>query len=137
MECRYLENRDYLTLHKWWVDNKFSPPSIDDLPMINGELQGLIVHMEGVEICAGFLIDTTVKNGAMIEYCVANFDVKDKELRKEALNFLLQKLSEAGKKIGKKYLFTSVKNKGLIERLKDSGFVIGSSGTLEMIKKLY
>lgn len=137
IHVRNLERKDYLTLHKWWVQNKFSPPGIDDLPMVNGEFQGLIVSFDEVEICAGFIIDTTIKNGAMMEYVVANFEVKDKQLRKDAIKFLLESLSDTGRRLGKKYLFTSVKNKGLIEKLAESGYKAGSTGTIEMIKHLY
>ncbi|AGO48628.1 hypothetical protein Phi18:3_gp116 [Cellulophaga phage phi18:3] len=134
MKTRLLENSDYETLVGFWKANRFPPPSFDDLPTVNGELQGVMVHMEGVNICAGFIIDTTIKNGAMIEYIVANFDIKDRGIRKDALVMLINKLSELGKFIGKKYVFTSVKNQNLIKSFEDSGFNVGSSNTMEMIK---
>lgn len=136
MEARYLELEDHKTLCKWWKDNRFNQMGLDDLPMMNGQLQGLMVVHKGVEICAGFIIDTTVKNGAMIEYIVANFDIKDRPLRKKALSHLIEMLCELGKMLNKKYLFTSVKNKSLVDRYTDSGFTIGSTGTIEMLKTL-
>lgn len=137
IQVRNLERKDYLTLHKWWVQNRFFPPSIEDLPIVNGELQGFMVYSNDVDICSGFLINTSVPNGAMMEYLVANFDVKDRQLRKDAIKLLLDTLSEAGRRLGKKYLFTSVKNKGLIEKLAESGYKTASTGTIEMIKHLY
>ncbi|AGO48857.1 hypothetical protein Phi46:3_gp113 [Cellulophaga phage phi46:3] len=134
MKTRLLENSDYKTLVTWWGQNRFPSPNFDDLPTVNGELQGVMVYFEDVEICAGFIIDTTIKNGAMIEYIVANFDIKDRIIRKDALVMLINKLSELGKLIGKKYVFTSVKNQNLIKSFEDSGFNVGSSNTMEMIK---
>jgi hypothetical protein len=136
MEARYLVLDDHKTLLKWWADNRFGQMGLDDLPMVNGQLQGLMVTHQGVEICAGFIIDTTIKNGAMIEYIVANFDVKDRPLRKKALNHLLDMLCEVGKTLGKKYVYTSVKNHNLINRYNECGFTTGSMGTVEMIKVL-
>ena len=136
MEVRNIKTKDYQMLHQWWVQNRFPPPGVDDLPMVNGEFQGLIVYEGNTDICAGFFIDTTVKNGAMVEYPVANFDVKDRELRKEALNFLFESLGDIGRRMGKKYLFISLKHPSLMNRLKDSGFIETSVGTTEMIKAL-
>ncbi|AGO49732.1 hypothetical protein Phi13:2_gp122 [Cellulophaga phage phi13:2] len=134
MKTRLLENSDYETLVTWWGQNRFPSPNFDDLPTVNGELQGVMVYFEDVEICAGFIINTTVKNGAMIEYIVANFNVKDKQLRKDAIKLLTDTLCDLGRNMGKKYLFTSVKNKGLVDKLLYSGFSKGSTGTIEMIK---
>jgi hypothetical protein len=131
-----LVNEDYITLLKFWKDNRFPAPAFDDLPTVDRKLQGLMVYNEDIEICAGFIIDTTVKNGAMIEYIVSNFDVKDKSLRKESLNFLITKLKEVAKHLGKKYVFTSVKNPALIERFKECGIVVGSTNTTEMIGQI-
>lgn len=136
MEARHLELEDHETLSKWWIDNRWQPVGLDDLPMVNNELQGVMVSKDGVEICAGFLINTTVKNGAMVEYIVSNFDVKDRPLRKEALIYLIDRLCMLAKSMGKKYVFTSVKNKGLIDRYKDCDFTTGSTDTVEMIKAL-
>lgn len=133
LEYRYIKNDDYLTLLKWWKDNRFPAPNFDDLPTVNGVLQGVIIYKGDIELCAGFIINTTVNNGAMIEYIVSNFEVKDKSIRKESLVFLINKLKESAKLLGKKYVFTSVKNPSLINRFKDCGIQVGSSNTTEMI----
>jgi len=127
---------DYHKLCVWWSIQKFNPPTIDDLPVINGELQGVIVSQDDIDICAGFIIDTSIKNGAIFEYLVANFFVKDKELRDEAFSFLFEVVFEISRKMGKKYLFTSVKNQSLINRYEKVGFKKASVGTVEMIKAL-
>jgi len=133
LEVRFLNNNDYKTLDKWWLANRFGKVQIDQLPMVNGVIQGLMVYDGDVEICAGFIIETTVQKGVLVEYIVSNFEVKDRELRKESLNYLIKKLMQVCKDLGKNYIYTSLKNPGLIERLKDCGFKICSQGTVEMI----
>lgn len=132
MEFRYIEESDYPMLCKWWSDNRFPIPPKDFLPR-NGT-DGIIVMKDGVPICAGFIYETSSPALAWIEYIVANFDIKDRALRKESLNFLINTLVEICKAMNKKYIFTSVKNKGLIERYSDCGFLNGGNATTEMIK---
>lgn len=137
MKVRYLELSDYDTLYKWWKDNLWpKPPTLDDLPIVNGELQGLMVFNDDVEICAGFLINTSVKNGLLMEYIVANFEVKDRELRKQSLNLLINTICDTAKAMGKKYIFSSLKHPSLLNRYKDCGFTEGSKNTVEMIRPL-
>ena len=130
---RLLENSDYPTLVGWWRANRFPPPGINDLPLFQGVLHGVMVFQDTVDICAGFLINTSVPNAAMIEYIVANFEVKDRDLRKAALILLINSLKDLAKSMKKKYVFTSVKNKNLIDKLEAAGFVVGSAHTTEMI----
>lgn len=137
IQARLLKNEDYITLVKWWSDSRFTPPGFDYLPQVNGELQGImILDDDDKEICAGFIINTTVPKGAMVEYIVANFDIKDRELRKESLNLLINTICEVCKNMGKTFLFTSLKNSGLKNRFEDCGFSVGSQDTCEMIKTL-
>lgn len=133
MKARLMQLNDLPMVQKWWKDNRFPVLGTDDLPMVNGELQGIIVSYQGKSICAGFVINTTVKNGAMIEYIVADFYEKDRELRKKALNFLIKNLSDLCKRLGKKYAYSSLKNKSLIDRYEEFGFNKGSVGCTEML----
>ena len=130
---RFLENSDYPTLVGWWKANRFPPPGMNDLPLFQGVLHGVMVFQGDVGICAGFLINTSIPNAALIEYIVANFDVKDRDLRKAALISLINSLKGLAKSMAKKYVFTSVKNKNLIDKLEAAGFVVSSSHTTEMI----
>jgi hypothetical protein len=133
LKAKYLVNEDYITLCQWWTDNRFPVLNFDDLPTVNNVLQGVMIYNDDVELCAGFIIDTTVKNGAMIEYIVSNFEVKDRPLRKESQELLIKNLSEIAKTMGKKYLFTSVKNPSLISKFTECGFKSTSQGTTEMM----
>jgi len=136
IQARLLKNEDYITLVKWWKDSRFPPPGFDYLPQVNGELQGIMIVDDDIEICAGFIINTTVPKGAMVEYIVANFDIKDRELRKESLNLLINTICEVCKNMGKTFLFTSLKSSGLKNRFEDCGFSVGSKDTCEMVKTL-
>jgi hypothetical protein len=127
---RFLETQDYYNfLVKWWTDNRFTPPPLDFLP--NNGKDGIVVIHDNQLICAGFIYQTSAKEVAWIEFIVSNFEIKDKNIRKNALLFLISKLSEIS---NRKYIFTNVKNENLIQKFKDSGFQIGSSNTQEMIK---
>lgn len=133
MEIRQLKTEDYPTLLKWWADNRFPAPPQSSLPE-NGT-NGLMVSKDGVELCAGFWYDTN-SDLAWIEFIVANFDVKDREIRKQSQNTLILNLIKWIKANEKKAAFTSVKNRGLIERFKDCGFIVGSNNTTEMIVRV-
>ena len=94
-----------------------------------------MVYKGGVNICAGFIYNTN-SSLCWLEFITSNFEVKDRKLRREALNYLILQLCESAKIMGKTAIFTSVKNHGLIQRFNDCGFKIGSNNTMEMIKSL-
>lgn len=130
--ARKLTEEDYKTLCKWWADNRFPIPPQDALP-VNGTSGVMVYDEQGNEICAGFIFDTSAKSLCWIEYIVANFEIKDKGLRKEAIRFLINVLIQAAKKMGKTNLFTSLKNESLINHFKACGFIAGQQNTVEMI----
>lgn len=130
LQYRQLTENDYQDfLVQWWKDNRFTPPPIDFLP--NNGTDGIVVINSDTKekICAGFIYITN-SEVAWLEFVVGNFDVKNKELRKQAIEFLISKLVETS---GKKYLFSSVKNPNLIKHFTNSGFLIGSQNTTELI----
>lgn len=131
IQTRYLQENDYNTLVKWWKENRFPVPPRDFLP--NNGLDGIIVSIDGRDICAGFIYDTSAKSLAWIEYIVCDFQVKDKDTRYKALTFLIKNLIGICDKMGKKYIYTSLKNHGLIHKFKDCGFIEGSKNTTEMV----
>jgi hypothetical protein len=126
---RFLTLEDFDNhLLKWWKDNRFPAPPKDFLP--NNGLDGIIVFIEDVPICAGFIYQTSAKEVAWLEFIVSNFEIKDKTIRKDAIDYLIKKLIEVA---NKKYIFTSVKNTHLIKHFQNNNFVIGSTNTTEMI----
>ena len=130
LKYRQLTENDYSDfLIKWWTDNRFTPPPIDFLP--NNGKDGIVVYDAdtNTNIAAGFVYITN-SEVAWVEYIVANFEVKDKELRKQAIEFLIKQLALSS---GKKYLFNSIKNPNLIKHYLNSGFVVGSQNTTELL----
>ena len=130
-EHRQLTEDDYPTLLRWWSDNKFPPPEQGVLPL-NGT-GGIMVSVNGKDVCAGFIYDTN-SSLAWLEFVVMDFYFKDRQLREQAKTYLIERLCEMLP--NKKAIFTSVKNDGLINSLIDSGFVLTSKNTVEMIKPL-
>lgn len=125
---------DYPMLVEWWKYYKFPAPAIEFLP--DGGNCGLMVTDQyGRELCAGFIYET---NSAVcwMELIVANPDMKDKGKRKEALCYLIENLAHLAKEWEYKWIFTSVSHPSLMERYKDCGFQVGSTGATEMIKQL-
>lgn len=134
MNIRKLNSTDYDDiLVQWWKDWRWEPPSRDFLPE-NGE-GGFIVYDGDTPICAGFNYLTNSKAG-WCEFVISNFNYKEKDKRKQALYLLINTINEVLRIQGCKYVFTSVKNKQLINIYKELGYIIGSSNCTEMIKKL-
>lgn len=130
LKYRQLTENDYSDfLIKWWTDNRFTPPPIDFLP--NNGKDGIVVYDAdtNTNIAAGFVYITN-SEVAWVEYIVANFEVKDKELRKQSIELLIKQLALSS---GKKYLFSSLKNPNLIKHYLNSGFVVGSQNTTELL----
>jgi hypothetical protein len=134
MDVRYLKEDDYDTILKgWWKKWRWTAPSRDMLPQ-NGS-GGIIVSKEGEDICAGFVYFTNSKT-AWIEYIISNPSYKNRADRKEALNMLINVLSVYVEQEGYKYIYTSLKNKHLIDRYAECGFLSGDKNCQEMIKIL-
>jgi hypothetical protein len=134
MQVRYLIEDDYDNILKgWWEQWRWTPPSRDMLPQ-NGS-GGIMVSNNGEDICAGFVYFTNSKT-AWMEYIVSNPNYKDRINRKEALNTLIGVLSIYIEQQGYKYIYTSLKNKHLVDRYADCGFLAGDKNCQEMIKIL-
>jgi hypothetical protein len=134
MDVRYIQEGDYDSiLVDWWKKWRWTAPSKDMLPE-NGN-GGIIISKDGVDICAGFIYFTNSKT-AWIEYIISNPEYKNREDRVIALNMLINVLSEIIIDKEYKYIYTSVKNKHLMNRYSDCGFLYGDSNCQEMIKIL-
>ena len=130
-DIRLLNDTDYENiLVGWWNDWKWTAPSKDFLPD-----SGLIVYDGDIPVCAGYLY-TTNSGVAWVDWIISNFDYKDKENRKQALNLLVDTLTNISKDSGFKYCYALIKNKSLINIYKELGYTQADSYTSEMIKKL-
>tara|TARA_Y100001951_G_C11226293_1_gene231914 strand:+ start:461 stop:871 length:411 start_codon:yes stop_codon:yes gene_type:complete len=129
-----LQQGDYENiLCKWWKDWRWTPPSKDFLPD-NGE-GGWIVYDNDMPVCAGFMYLTNSK-AVWCDWIISNFEYKDRQKRKEALELLVHTISLTAEDLGKKYIYALIKNKPLVNVYKKVGFIEGDAYTHELIKKL-
>lgn len=134
MEVRNLIHSDYdEILVKWWKDWRWEPPSRGFLP--EDGLGGFIVYDGDVPVCAGYMYITNSRAG-WCDFIVSNFNYKDKEKRKEALELLIGTIGVVLKKVGCDYSYTVLQNQSLINIYKGLGYQEGSKGCSEMIKIL-
>lgn len=115
----------------WWKDWKWTAPVRDFLPEMG--TSGLIVYHGDTPVCAGFLYATNSKV-FWLEWIISNFNFKDRDLRKEAINFLIEQLCKAAKTAGALFIYSIIKNPSLIVTYEDLGFFRGDHGAQEMIK---
>lgn len=120
--------KDYSIILKWWEWFRFSAVPQDFLPKT-----GLMVSLDSVDIVAGFVYQTNSKV-AWIEFITSNPNVKDKKVRKEAIQHIITMLTLYAKRFGAKYIYTSLKHQSLINHFDECGFVKGSKDCLEMVK---
>jgi len=131
---RVLSETDYDdVLVGWWKDWKWTPPVKDFLPL-DGR-GGIMVEWDGIPVCAGFIIQTNSKV-AMVEWVVSNKDFKEKAIRKDAMNLLIQTLTDVAKETGNTYTYTILKNPSLTNIYKNNGYLGHEQNITEMIKKI-
>lgn len=134
LTVRALTKLDYQEiLVGWWNDWGWTPPQADFLPQ---DGTGGIMVMDGDEpVCAGFLY-TTNSSVAWVDWIVSSKTYRKKPHRKQALQVLINSLTEVGGNTGHKYIYALIKHPGLIETYEKLGFIKGDSYTSEMIKAL-
>lgn len=109
----FVPSHHYDTLCQWWRAHQWEPVPLSALPRT-----GLVIP----GICAGFIYSTDSDLG-WIEWIVSNPE-SEKVERSKALDTLLEGLKEKAREMGKKVVFSSSNNAGLISRLERSGFQI-------------
>jgi SAM-dependent MidA family methyltransferase len=126
-KARLITESDYDNILKvWWKDWRWQAPPKDFLPL---DFNGIIVSNEDFDICACFIYNTN-SQVSWLEFIISNFDVKDRELRKAALKFMIETVKNS---LQSKYIYTSMRNQPLINSMKDLGFVEGSKDCTELI----
>ena len=134
LRIRPLESSDYdEILVKWWEAWGWAPPKRDFLPE-DGK-GGLMVMDGDVPVCAGFMYVTN-SNVVLLEWIISSFKFKNKKVRKEALYMLIVTVTSLAEGLGKKYVYSLLKNESLINIYKELGFNKGGNSGQEMIKKL-
>ncbi|SED10145.1 hypothetical protein SAMN04489761_4277 [Tenacibaculum sp. MAR_2009_124] len=133
LNIRSTKITDYEELKEWWNWHRFPPPNIE---LLDGLKYGLMVSYGGDNICAGFIYFTNAKAYGMLEFIVSTYKIRDKVIRKKAIEFLINCLKEVAKNNGVQYIWSSVRNENLIKHYLDCEFSIGSKKTTELICKL-
>ena len=126
-----LSDDDYdNVLCDWWNDWRWTPPAKDFLPET-----GYMVYYNDEPICAAYMYITN-SDVVLLEWVISNFKFKNKIIRKEALYMLIETITSLSSNLGKKYIYSLLKNKPLIELYKELGYIQGESNATEMIKKI-
>lgn len=130
---RLLNDGDYDNiLVKWWKDWRGEAPPKDSLPE-NGK-GGFMVSKGDQDICAGYAYFTN-SGIAFCEFVVSDFNYRESD-RTDAIEFLINTVSEASKQAGYKYMWVSSFNKNLVKRYEACGYIKTQDDCVEMIKKL-
>ena len=131
---RPLNENDYeAILIGWWKDWGWQPPFQDFLPD-NGK-GGIMVLDGDVPVCAGFVYTTNSKV-AWVDWIISNKQYRKKPQRSEAIQLLVETLTNICKNTGHKYTYALIKNPNLIGTYEKLGYVKGDGYTGEMIKVL-
>jgi len=126
-----LSEKDYDdVLCEWWKDWRWKAPAKDFLPE-----RGYMVYYNDEPICAGYMYVTN-SNVVLLEWIISSFKFKNKKVRKEALYMLIVTVTSLAEGLGKKYVYSLLKNESLINIYKELGFNKGGNSGQEMIKKL-
>ena len=134
LKIRELNDSDYEDiLVGWWKDWGWQPPQKDFLP--DDGKGGIIVYDDDVPICAGYMYLTNSRVG-WVDWIISNRNYTNKELRKDALELLLSRLTDICGLVGCKYVYALIKNQSLINKYVNLGYIKGDSYTSEMIKVL-
>jgi hypothetical protein len=134
LKIRELNDSDYEDiLVGWWKDWGWQPPQKDFLP--DDGKGGIIVYDDDVPICAGYMYLTNSRVG-WVDWIISNRNYTNKELRKDALELLVSRLTDICGVAGCKYVYALIKNQSLINTYVNLGYIKGDSYTSEMIKVL-
>lgn len=131
---RPLDENDYDSiLVGWWKAWGWEPIAKDFLP--DDGKGGIIVYDEDVPVCAGFIYTTNSKV-AWVDWVISNKEYRKKPERSEAIELLVQSLTNICKNTGHKYSYALIKHSSLVDTYKKLGYTKGDVYTGEMIKIL-
>ena len=129
-----IEEIDYNQFKDWWIFWEFPIIPKDALP--NNGFGGLKMTDEnGVDLCAGYLYETN-SSIAWIEFIVSNPSVKDRIKRKKAKIELIYYLTLQAEQKGYKSVFSSIKDKSLINSFLQNNYTESFENTKELSIKL-
>ena len=112
----------------WWKDWGWTPPPKDFLPET-----GYVVMDKETPVCAGFLYYTN-SSVVLLEFIISNKSYRKKPHRTQAVQFLIDFLTEMCRISEAKYVFSMLKSIPLIDKYEKAGYVKGDKHAQEMIK---
>lgn len=126
----YVPETHHPMIAKWWEGHGWEVIPAHALPQI-----GIIVSDGKNDICAGFLYrtDSTI---CWPEFIVSNPAFKDKRVRNNALDLLIDQLTHVGKELGFRSAFSSINNPSLANRFVKSGYTIHEHQMINVLKEL-
>ncbi len=119
MKARLTNKEDYKKLVDWWKFWRFPAPKMKMLP--NEMEDGVMVYDDNTDLCAGFFY-RTFSSFCWVEWIVVNPEIKDKNVREEAIKYTIHSIINLAEKMGFEAVFTSVKHQSLINKLAECGF---------------
>ena len=117
----------------WWNDWNWEAPQKDFLP--DDGQGGLMVLDDEEPVCAGFIYVTN-SSVAWVDWIVSSKTYRKKPQRQQAIELLIETLTNVCRRNEKKYIYALIKHKGLINTYEKFGYIKGDSYTSEMIKVL-
>lgn len=133
LNIRPLTDADYKILCDFWVSWGFEPIPKSFLPQDG--LGGFIVEDENTPIVGGFLYLTNSKI-AWPNWIISNRNYRKKPERKQAIELLINSLTNTAKQAGCTYAYALIKNSQLIDIYEKLGYTKGVSYNQELIKLL-
>lgn len=134
LTIRPLDINDYDNiLVGWWRDWGWEPVEREFLPE-NGN-GGAIVFDGDEPVCAGFIYLTNSRV-AWVDWIISSKTYRKKPQRTEAIELLIDALTNACALSGYKYTYALIKHQSLIGAYERNGYVKGDVYTSEMIKAL-
>ena len=132
MIIRPFTERDYPTISWWWDVRDFTAIPLSLLPPA-----GVIVEEDGKPIAACFLYLAPVREGqaAWAEWAVTCPGLSPRKA-KAALELVLEGIISCAKAVNAKFVFTSLRNRGLQKLYSKAGFIKSDEGMTNYIYRV-
>lgn len=120
---------DYDDVERWWKEWNMKPIPVDFLPPT-----GFIASYEGKKVAAAFLYKTD-SLVCCLDWFITNRD-KSKRIVIAAIDFIIAFGGEEAKRCGKRFMYNSVENRVVLNRLLTAGYEVKEINRANVIKFL-
>lgn len=112
----FTPEKDYAMIQKWWEGHHSLAPKLDHLGK-----NGKIIDYVNIPICAGFLYNTD-SSICIFEFVICD-PTREKEIRDEAIDRLIEVAKDWAKENRYKLLYCPSNRNKFISRLETAGFI--------------